>query len=147
MTVQPIATRTILRELVLAIGLVLVSIIALASFSGFMNLALNPRVMTATQQQRGQGADIHRQLGTTFFPNLFDFKKELDSKGQQIAMQKSEEISKLPRGDVTAIDIDAGEILPVHNADLREMIWAAMRSRPGARLVFRRISNGHVGRY
>ena len=49
MTAQPVPPRTIPRELALAIGLVLVSVIALASFSGFMSLALNPRVVTQQQ--------------------------------------------------------------------------------------------------
>jgi hypothetical protein len=96
----------------------------------------------------GQSVDAQRQMGETFFPSLSDLKKEFVAKGEQIAIRKSEEISKLPRGHVIAIDIDAEEILPLHGVDLRDVIWQAMRSHPSARLVFRRItSNGKVGPY
>ena len=96
----------------------------------------------------GQSTDIQRLMGTTFFPSLFDLKKELVAKGKQITLKKNEEISKLPRGHVIAIDVDAEEILPFHAADLHDVIWQAMRSRPGARLVlWRNTSEGKVGPY
>jgi hypothetical protein len=95
----------------------------------------------------GQSTDIQRIMGTTFFPRLFDLKKELVAKGERIVL-KSEEISRLPRGHVIAIDVDAEEILPFHAADLRDVIWQAARSRPGARLVlWRNTSDGKVGPY
>lgn len=96
----------------------------------------------------GQSIDTQRLMGTTFFPSLFDLKKELVAKGEQIALQKNEEISRLPRGHVIAIDVDAEELLPFHAADLRDVIWQSVRSRPGTRLVFRRITpDGRVGPY
>lgn len=95
----------------------------------------------------GQSADARRGIDTTFFPRLFDLKKELVAKGKRIVL-KSKEISKLPPGHVIAIDVDAEEILPFHAADLRDVIWRAARSRPGARLVlWRNTIDGKVGPY
>lgn len=95
----------------------------------------------------GQSTEVQHIMGTTFFPRLFDLKKELVAKGEQIA-RKSEEISRLPRGHVIAIDLDAEEVLPFYSADLRDVIWQAVRSRPGARLVlWRNTSEGKVGPY
>jgi hypothetical protein len=63
-------------------------------------------------------------------------------------MQKHRELSKLPRGDFIAIDIDSEEVLPHHGPELREVLWQAMEARPGARLVFRRITpDGKIGLY
>jgi hypothetical protein len=96
----------------------------------------------------GQSSDALRDMGTTFFPTLFDMKKELVAKGEQIAIQKSEEIAMLPRGHVIAIDIDSEEILPFHSTNVRDVIWQVMPSRPGARIVLRRITeDGNVGPY
>jgi len=96
----------------------------------------------------GQSADKVRQLPTLFFPNLFDLRGYLVSQGERIATQKTQELSKLPTGDVIAIDVDFEEILPFHASELRDVIWQAMEYRPGARLVFRRITkDGKVGPY
>jgi len=96
----------------------------------------------------GQSTDTQRLMGATFFPSLFDLRNELVAKGEQIALQKNEEISRLPRGHVIAIDVDAEELLPFHAPDLRDVIWQSVRSRPGARLVFRRVTpDGRVGPY
>ncbi|MCJ7455716.1 hypothetical protein MUP07_03100 [Candidatus Bathyarchaeota archaeon] len=96
----------------------------------------------------GKSTDTIRQLGPMFFPSLHDIKTALVSKGEEIAIRKSDEISRIPRGHIIAIDIDLEEILPYHSADLRDVIWEAMGNRPCARLVFRRISSdGKVGPY
>jgi hypothetical protein len=96
----------------------------------------------------GRSTDVNRQIGQLFFPGLFEIKEVLVSKAAAIAAKKSEELSKLPRGHVIAIDVDLEEILPFHGPDHRTIIWQAMKARPGARLVFRRITpDGRGGHY
>lgn len=96
----------------------------------------------------GRSTDVNRQMGELFFPGLFEISEALVSKATAIAARRSEELSKLPRGHVIAIDIDMEEILPFHGPELRTIIWQAMKERPGARLVFRRITpDGRVGPY
>jgi len=87
----------------------------------------------------GKSADKVRQLGTLFFPNLFDLKGHLVSQAEKIVIQKSKELSNLPRGHFIAIDVDCMEILPFHAPELSDVVWQAMKDKPGARLVFRRI--------
>jgi len=96
----------------------------------------------------GRSTDVNHRMGELFFPGLFEIKEALVSKATAIATRRSKELSKLPRGHVIAIDIDLEEILPFHGPELRTIIWQAMKERPGARLVFRRITpNGGVGPY
>ena len=96
----------------------------------------------------GKSAYKDRTIRGLVFPTLMQIGDARKAKADEIAMQKSIEISKLPRGDVIAIDIDTEEILPYHSRDVSDVIRQAMDSHPGARLVFRRIApDGKVGQY
>ena len=96
----------------------------------------------------GKSADEVRQLGTLYFPTLFNLRGHLVSQAEKIAKLMADELSKLPPGDIIAIDVDLEEILPFHGPELCDIVWQAMKSRPGARLVFRRITkDGNVGPY
>lgn len=96
----------------------------------------------------GKSGEKTRRMGPLFFPTLFDMRKDMVSKAEKIASQEVEELSRIPRGHVFAVDVDLQEILPCHAPELREVIRQAMKSRPGARLVFRRLTeDGKVAPY
>lgn len=94
------------------------------------------------------GDDEVHDLGRLMFPNLADLRAHFVSQGDKIAAKSRKELSRIRRGEIIAVDIDLEDILPCHSYQLNEVIWEAMRLRPGARLVFRRVSkDGKVGAY
>jgi hypothetical protein len=96
----------------------------------------------------GESRDPSLHLQSLMFPGLFAIRESLVAKAEDVVRQKSQELSKFPRGHVIAIDIDSEEILDFHGPELRDVLWRALESRPGARLVFRRVtSDGKVGPY
>jgi len=110
--------------------------------------AIERRVVTGRLAIFGKSGSSNRELRNLLFPGLFDARKAQVAKAETICMKKTGELSKMPRGDIIAVDIDSEEILPYHGPELRDVIWQAIESRPGARLVFRRITpNGKVGPY
>jgi len=96
----------------------------------------------------GESGDKVRNLGNLMFPNPTDLRAHFVSQGDRIAAKAKKTLSKLRPGEIIAIDIDLEEILPCHSHQLNEVIWEAIKLRPGARLVFRRVSkDGKVGPY
>ena len=89
-----------------------------------------------------------RDLGRLMLPNLSGLREYFVSQGDRIAAKSRKELCRVRRGEIIAIDIDLEDILPCHSYELSDVIWEAMRLRPGARLVFRRVSrDGKVGPY
>lgn len=96
----------------------------------------------------GRGEDKKKELGMLVFPTMLETRDILVKEGEKIAVERDEDVAKIDRGHVIAIDLDSREILPFHAPNLRDVVWASFRARPGARLVFRRItSEGKVGPY
>lgn len=96
----------------------------------------------------GRGSDVDKGLGMLFFPTLAETKATLVSEAEKIALERGAVVEKVDRGHIIAVDIDAREILSFHSPNLRDVIFESLKARPGARLVFRRItSDGKVGPY
>jgi hypothetical protein len=94
----------------------------------------------------GRGDDKDKEIGMLMFPSVLETREILVTEGEKIAIERKEEVAKINRGHVIAIDIDSGDILSFHSPDLREVIWESLKARPAARLVFRRMTNeGKVG--
>lgn len=96
----------------------------------------------------GKTSDEKRELKDLFFPGLFDVRKYRVAEAERIAEKNKQELAGIPYGHVVAIDIDLEEILPDHSPDLRDVLWKSLERRPGANLVFRRMTkDGRVGPY
>ena len=96
----------------------------------------------------GHGSDLDKGLGMLFFPTLSETRATLVNEAGKVALEHEAEVEKIDRGHIIAVDIDAREILAFHSPNLRDVIFESFKARPGARLVFRRItSDGKVGPY